>query len=288
MAAGDNSKLGLGAAHFGLGLLDARAAQPDAEVEAVLARAAQAGVTLIDSASAYGEAEATLGAVLPSPCPFRIVTRTAPGASAATVELGLRASLNMLWLPSVHAVMVPARDLVRAGGGALWARLRRLRDEGLCDKLGISVGGDDDALAIARQWAPDILQAPVSLLDQRLIHNGGLAGLADLGVEVHLRAIFLHGLLFLPVERMPGRLSGSAERLRRIRRELAEAGVDPLTAAVRFALDRAEASQVLVGVTGLAELDRVLGAACATVPDLDWAGMALDDPILLEAGRRAA
>jgi aryl-alcohol dehydrogenase-like predicted oxidoreductase len=289
--AGGLEKLGLGSAQFGLdyGVSNTRGRTPDAEVEAILARALDAGVRLVDTASAYGEAEATLGAVLPSPCPFRIVTKTAPGGGPEMVENAARASLNMLWLPSAYALLVhSAKDLAGDAGPALWGMLERLKGEGRFEKIGISAYASDDPVALARRYRPDVMQLPVSLLDQSLIQNGALETLAGMGVEVHLRSIFLQGLLFVPLERLPGRLGGSAARLKRVRLELAEAGVDPVTAAVRFALDRPEAAHAVVGVTGLDELEGVLAAAATRVPDLDWAAMALDDPLALDPRRWAA
>lgn len=284
-------KLALGSAQFGLnyGVSNTRGRTPDGEVAAILGRAQGAGIRLIDTASAYGEAEATLGATLPSPCPFQLVTKTPPGGSPAEIDNAARQSLQMLWLPSAYGLLChAAKDLLVVGGGEVWRAMETLKGEGLFSKIGISAYASDDPVALARRFRPDIMQLPVSLLDQQLIQSGALETLAEMGVEVHLRSVFLQGLLFVPLERLPGRLSGSAARLKRVRMQLAEAGVSPLAAAVRFALDRPEAAFAVVGVTGLAEFDEVLAAARAPVPDLPWAEMALDDPVTLDPRRWAA
>lgn len=289
---GGAGKLALGTAQFGLdyGVSNTGGRTPDAEVSAILARAQAAGITLLDTARAYGDAEATLGATLASPCPFRIVTKTPRlVAGLAAVEHAAHASLAALWLPAAHALLAhSAADLHGPDGPGLWTLLERLKGEGLFAKIGFSAYPTDDPVALAQRYRPDILQLPVSLLDQRLIRDGTLARLADLGVEVHLRSIFLQGLLFLPPERLPASLSGAAARLHRVRAVLAEAGVDPLNAAVRFALDLAEAAHVVVGVTSVGELEQVLAAAAAPSPPLDWTACALHDPVALDPRRWAA
>ena len=113
---------------------------------------------------------------------------------------------------------------------------------------------------------------------QRLIVNGALAEIAGLGVEVHLRSIFLQGLLFLPPDRMPTALKGASGPLSRVRRMIAEGRSDPLQAALGFALSRPEASSVIVGVVSAGELQAVIAAAASPPPDLDWDEMALEDP----------
>src|SRR6202008_979521 len=104
------------------------------------------------------------------------------------------------------------------------------------------------------------LQAPASLLDQRLLLDGSLMAVRGMGIEVHLRSIFLNGLLFLPPDRVPAQLKGAAGRLSRARRMIAEGRSDPLQAALGFALSRPEAAAVLVGVTSAAGMSAVMAA----------------------------
>ena len=132
------------------------------------------------------------------------------------------------------------------------------------------------------------MQLPASLLDQRLIQDGVLDDIAGRGVELHLRSIFLQGLLFLPRDGLPAGLAAAGPRLSRIRRTIAEAGADPLQAALAFALSRPEASAVVVGVASAAELRAVLAAAAAPAPQLDWGALALDNAVALDPDRWAA
>ena len=55
------------------------------------------------------------------------------------------------------------------------------------------------------------MQVPFSLLDQRLLQDGSLARLKDLGVEIHARSLFLQGLLFM--EPLPEKLRDAAPLL---------------------------------------------------------------------------
>ena len=282
------SKLGLGTAQFGLdyGVSNTRGCTPPAEVADILHRAAEARVGVLDTAPAYGEAQAVLGAALPRPCPFLITTKVSRQADVDALEAQARASLEQLDIPAAYAVLVhSAADLEGKAGVELWARLRRLQAKGLFRKIGISAYASDDPVRLARRWKPDLMQLPVSLLDQRLIAEGALARLNDMGVEIHLRSIFLQGLLFLPPDRLPERLASAGRRLADIRLQIAAAGSDPLTAALHFALARPEASAVIVGVTSSQELEAMLRAAAEPAPDLDWPDLRLDHPLALDPHR---
>jgi aryl-alcohol dehydrogenase-like predicted oxidoreductase len=284
------AKLGLAAAQFGLdyAVANPRGRSPEAEVGDILQIAARSCVALLDTVL-MGRTERVIGELTPRPCPFRMVIKT-PRCDRGpdAVEAECRASLARLGLDRAYALVVEqAGELFTPHGQAMWDRMKALRDQGLVDRIGVSVYASDDPVGLARRFRPDIMQAPASLLDQRLIVNGVLAELAEMGIEVHLRSIFLQGLLFLPPDRSSSLPQQTSRGLSRVRRMIAEGRSDPLQAALGFALARPEASAVIVGVTTAAELLAVAAAASSPPPELDWNEMALEDPTALD-GRFAA
>jgi aryl-alcohol dehydrogenase-like predicted oxidoreductase len=285
------NKLGLGTAQFGLDQqAPARGRPRDVEARDILGIAARSGLGVLDIDGHSGAADLALSQVIPRPHPFRLtITSVRPDRGPDFAETEIRAQLRRLNVDKVDAILAPsATDLFSPHGPALWDRLRALRDEGLCKKIGVSVYASDDPIGLARRFKPDLVQAPASLLDQRLLIDGTLAELAGMGIEVHLRSIFLNGLLFLPPDRAPHHLKEAAGRISRARRLIAEGRSDPLQAALGFALSRPEASAVLVGIASAAEMSAVVAAASSPPPDLDWDDMAIDDPAALDPRAWAA
>ena len=285
------AKLGLGSGQFGLEQpVSARGRSRDAEARDILSIAARAGVTVLEVGRHSQTVELTLGQVIPKPNPFRLtVTTVRPDRGADFAEAEVRGQIARLGVEAVDAIFAPsATDMLSPGGQALWDRLRELKDQGLCRKIGVSVYASDDPLGLTRRFKPDVVQAPASLLDQRLIVDGTLTELAAMGVEVQLRSIFLNGVLFLPPDRAPSHLKAAAGRISRARRLIAEGRSDPLQAALGFALSRPEASAVLVDVASAAEMSAVVAAAMSPPPDLDWDEMAIDDPAALDPRAWAA
>lgn len=283
------ARLGLGTAQFGLdyGVSNRRGRVGEDEVRAVLDTAACSRMTLVDTAAAYGDAERVLGRSWPFPSPFQVVTKTLRLSEGLDrLEARARRSLERLGLARGYALLLhSAEDLLGPDGRALWARLERLKGEGLYQKIGFSAYASDEPAMLARRFNPDVVQVPCSLLDQTLVRDGSLERMAEQGVEIHLRSIFLQGLLFLPRDGLPPGLAHAGPRLSRIRRMLAEAGVDPMQAALAFALDRPEAAAAIVGVTSAAELRAILAASHAPAPALDWSELALDDAVALDPRR---
>ncbi len=285
------AKLGFGAAQFPLdAAIPARGRSPEAEVGEIMNLAARSGLTVFDTTHGAPHAETVIGERLPRPCPYRVMIKSARADRGGDyIEDAARASLRRLGLRQADSIVVQvAGDLMAPLGADSWNRLCALRDEGVFKKIGLSVFASDDPVGLAKRFKPDMIQAPASLLDQRLLMDGSLARIAEMGIEVQLRSIFLQGLLFLPPDRVPGPMKGAASYLSRVRRMIAEGRSDPLQAALGFALSRPEASGVLVGVTSAAELQAIVAAASRPPPDLDWDEMAAADPSALDPNGWAA
>lgn len=283
------SKLALGASQFRFEPFPGLRRSPQAETAEILSVAQRGGIELVDASVAYASHESVLGESMPRPHKFRMMIKAARcDRGPDFVEAEARASLRRLGLHRGDAIIVQsAGDLFGPHGPALWDKLQDMKDQGLFARVGVSALASDDPAGLAKRFKPDLIQAPASLLDQRLLASGALAAVRDLGVEVQLRSIFMQGLLFLPLDRMPAPMKGAAASLSRVRRMIAEGRSDPLQAALGFALSRPEADAVVVSVTTPAELQAIFAAAASPPPELDWDGMALADAAVLD-GQQAA
>ncbi len=283
------ARLGLGTVQFGqaYGVSNTRGRVPQEDVAAILGHAAAAGLRTLDTAAGYGEAEAVLGGLAEAVRPFRVVTKTIARKNGLDAVLArARRSVATLKRQPVDLLLVhSAADLDGPDGDTLWRALLGLRDEGLFRGIGISAYVADDPAALARRFRPDAMQVPFSLLDQRLLGSGALAALKDLGVEIHVRSVFLQGLLFLAEDKLPANLRSAAPRLRAVRQRIAEAGTTPLAAALAFVLAQPEVDVAVVGVTAPDELEEILAAAALPPPKLDWQACALDDDDVLTPSR---
>lgn len=243
---------------------------------AMLQTAADSGVRRVTSRP-EGDVERILGQAWPFPSPFRVEVRTVPLSEGLDrVEARARRSLERMGLPRGETLIVGrAADLCGAEGRALWDRLTRLKDQGLFRRLGISAGPEDAPALLARRFEPDVIRVPCNLLDQRALRTGCLEDLSALDLEVQVASIFAHGLLFGGMDTPEG---VDSLALSRARRRLAEARLDPMQAALSFALSLPGRPIAVTSVASAAELRAMLAAAHARreAPGLDWASLALE------------
>jgi spore coat polysaccharide biosynthesis protein SpsF len=213
-----HSRFTLGTVQLGLpyGVANATGMPPEEDARTLLAIAADAGVTHIDTARAYGESEARIGRMLPSNYSDRVTIVTKldvlaglpADASAATVraavDASVMASLRALRRGRLEVLLLHRHAHLHAWQCAAWQRLKEWRSDGVVGALGVSV--TNDAEAVDALGNPDVvwLQCPVNALDHRWRKPGFLAAVARRPeVVVHARSALLQGLLTLPAARWP-------------------------------------------------------------------------------------
>jgi len=264
--------LGLGTAQFGLdyGIANDRGICPPEDVAAILEAATAAGIGVLDTAPAYGTAEQVLGEVLPAAHRFRIVTKT-PYLGGLRDESDVRRAVRDAFAASREKLRRDrlagllthnANDLLRPGGPALWAVMTELKRAGEVERIGASVYSAGQLDAVLARYPLDIVQLPWNAVDGR-IGPPRLTALAERGIELHARSVFLQGLLLAPPAHAARVSPQAAALVGHWRDAVAAAGTDPLAAALGGVIRRPEIGTALVGVTRPEELAGILQAVAA-------------------------
>lgn len=284
------ARVGLGAAQFGMayGRFNQQGMPGDADVAAMLARAAQYGLASIDTAHLYGESERALGRCADLLPAFEIVTKTprfADGAIGAEQARALRAafsdSLGALRAQRVHGLLIHhAPNLLAPGGERLYDAMLALKGDGVVARIGVSVYDTEIAEAIQARFPMDMVQLPMNVLDQRPLRSGGLARLAAAGVKVQVRSAFLQGLLLADPATLDSHFAGIRAALQRFQQCAHGAGISPAHAALQFLLGNADIDRVIVGVESVAHLDQLF-SNFPTPAAIDYTAFAIDQPEIL-------
>ncbi|MCG3189255.1 MAG: hypothetical protein LKCHEGNO_01546 [Burkholderiaceae bacterium] len=255
-------ELALGTVQFGLryGLADGPAPVAEREVRTILARAASLGIRMLDTAAVYGDIEARLAA-LAGDEPFRVITKLAPlpdGLRAADAAGWVRRSLDQAaghLGGLLHGVMFHrADDLLGDAAQALWTAGAEWCATHGC-KLGVSCYEPQTLARIRDCFQVALAQLPGNALDQRLRQASPAAG-----VEVHMRSVFLQGLLLMPLAESARRMPRAAPALQRWHAWLREAGLTPLVGALGIAKGVPGPSHCVVGVDNVGQFEEIVAA----------------------------
>jgi aryl-alcohol dehydrogenase-like predicted oxidoreductase len=293
-------RLALGTAQIGLdyGVTNMAGRIPDTEVSNLLSASCASGLSLLDTAPGYGDSEDRLGRfTAQAACAWEIMTKT-PAARSERItaaEIGVfeaswQLSRERLGPGPLHALLVHhAEDLLAPGGEALHDWLCSLRACGQVTHIGVSVYDRDqiDALfsRFGAQGRPfDIVQLPASIADQRLCAGTTLRALHELGVQLHVRSLYLQGLLLAKPEFVDARFPGKGDWLRRLRQFCADHGLSPVQACLSFFKSSFALDVAVVGATNVKELLE-LKQGFDNAPVLDWRDWADNDSLWVDPRR---
>lgn len=192
------SALVLGTAQLGgaYGIANRTGAPDDEATTRMLVAARDLGVTHLDTARAYGDSERRIGAALRG-LDLGIITKVAPLPAGSTdPAAAVRASIDAsrAALRSTGALTILLHRAADADAG--WSELRRYRDTGMADRIGISVQSPDELRHIVD--LPDLgyVQLPCNILDRRWLAPDITAAIAERpDLVVTVRSAYLQGLL---------------------------------------------------------------------------------------------
>lgn len=282
------SKLGLGTVQWGLpyGVANQHGITTPETVTALLSEARKHGIEVLDTASLYGKSEAVLGA---NPLEgFKVITKsprfTATHISDAEVnQLGetFQQSLDLLSCKKIYGFLIHhAENLLVPGGDRLLAVMMQLKEKGVVEKIGVSVYDSMQVDAVLKKFKPDLIQLPLSVLDQRMLTIGHLERLKNEGVEIHARSVFLQGLLLMPLSNLPTYFEPIRPLLTRWHAATQAQGLTANQAALAFVKNLPYVDTVLVGLDNMAQLRMCVDDFSNNI-NFDATGLACNDPVFV-------
>jgi aryl-alcohol dehydrogenase-like predicted oxidoreductase len=263
----------LGTVQFGLpyGVANRQGQVSFEEAEAILELSKQEGIRTLDTAIAYGESEEVLGRLGVSG--FQVITKLSEipnGVNIANwVEEQVVLSRERLGIDRFYSIMLHRPEqLLSSRGPELYQVLQSLKRRGITEKVGISVYSPSELSKIYASMHFDLVQAPLNVLDRRMIHSGWLVRLQRMGVEIHIRSIFMQGLLLMSQNDRPEKFSPWQDLWRQWHVWLDEQNISALEACLAFGAHFPEIDKLVVGVDSVRQLRQILSVSPDLLPSL--------------------
>lgn len=270
-------KLALGTVQFGL---DYGASNRDGktaaqEVRRVLELALRSGIDTVDTAHHYGESETVLGDLCELTHCFRVITKTRilhrnpiSDADVDILDEAFEQSLRRLRRDSVAGLLVHnADDLLAVNGDCLYQWHVSVRNAGKTVKIGVSVYTPEQAIRLLDHYDFDMVQAPLNLMDRRIVTIGLIDRLRARGIEIHVRSAFLQGLFFLPPSEIPESLAQARSFVEAIQQRARDIGVSISALALGFLRRQSQIDRIVIGVNTAEQLATNLQAYATPIED---------------------
>lgn len=235
------SKIGLGTVQFGLsyGVSNQDGITPYHEVDNILKLAANHGIQTLDTASAYGESEKVLGEI--GIQEFEVVSKFINITDPKSLEDQLSMTLKRLNTKHLYAYLAH-RPLDVVNHPHVWDKLLDLREKGIIKKIGYSFSSVQEYEAVVEcGFLPDLIQIPYNYFDKRF-SDAIQYFKENSNTEIHVRSVFLQGLLLMDTNKLPVYFDPIKEYLESIK------GEDLPTRLLKYVLKHEDIDKVIIGI----------------------------------------
>ncbi len=281
-------KLALGGAQFGMsyGVANTKGQLKADETSDILQLAYRQGVRLVDTAVLYGESEATLGIAgvqhwkVVSKLPELPAEVTGREAVAHWVHHQVEGSLKRLRIQALYGLLLHRPlQLLGVQGADLYHALLETKAKKMVKKIGVSIYEPNELEHLFASMHFDLIQAPMNILDQRLLVSGWAERLEKMEVEVHVRSAFLQGLLLMSDNIRPFKFEAFQPIWNIWNDWLRINALTPLEACLSFVTQMPAVHQVVVGVDSFEHLSKILQVRSVSLTNLpNWGSV---DPRLI-------
>ena len=258
------NRIVLGGAQLGLpyGILNGGETLSREEVARILDTAVDHGIDSIDTAIAYGQSESIIGET--SQNRFKIISKLPPlpvdiSNVSEWVHSQVQGSLSRLKCTSLEALLLHRpQDLTGAQGAELYAAIGSLMAEKMIHRFGVSIYSPEDLEGIIGTFDIHVVQAPLNVFDRRIL--GVTNRLSALNIEVHVRSVFLQGVLIANPINRPQRFEPWSEHFALFDEWVRSSGVSAMACCMGFALQQPGIAKLVIGTTSAKSLDEIMNS----------------------------
>jgi len=255
------TKLCLGTVQFGLdyGINNFAGKPSKANSFEMLDEAIKQGISVIDTAVAYGNAEEILGDYGIANHDVKVISKLKPNLITKdsknpedVVEQQVRGSLARMGLGQLDGYLLHTPE--NFYNKRIIEGLKRCKEQGLIRHFGVSIYEMQHALDVVESGEVDYIQIPYSIFDQRVDRTNFFEIAKQNSVTVYARSAFLQGLILMEESKIPSHLEMAKGYLRKFDQVITKYGFTRVEAAFLFAYTHPNIDYLVFGVDKMEHL----------------------------------
>ncbi|HEU4472528.1 MAG TPA: aldo/keto reductase [Flavisolibacter sp.] len=252
----------LGTVQFGIpyGINNTSGQPSRGQVFGMLDHAFARGIRQLDSADLYGDAQALIGSYMQERKKSFLVNTKFKGEQGSPITGQLMSSLDQLGLEKVNVYFYHRFTEMVENPSSL-VELRRLKEEGRIEKIGISVYTNEEFRVCIDNADVEVIQLPFNLLDNYSRRGALMREAKEKGKSLQVRSVFLQGLFFKEEDNWPAKLLPLKRYVNGLKTLAREHSLTMYDLALRYAFSKAEIDQVIIGVDSKDQLENNLQTA---------------------------
>ena len=241
-------KLALGTVQFGVdyGINNKTGQVSIDEVFKILDFCRQNDINIIDTSYAYGNSESVIGEYLKKNRNnnFKIITKI-PENSSKVIDI-FNESLQRLGIDKIYGYIIHHFDFFKENP-KIFRDIQNLKREGKIEKIGFSLYFPKELEYLFERGINfDIVQFPYSIFDRRFEKYFRI--LKDKSVEIHIRSVFLQGLVFKKTTELDDKFDKIKDKLRILNQISRDINVSISSLCINYTINNVLIDNVIIGV----------------------------------------
>ena len=251
------NKLILGTVQFGMkyGINNKKDRPSFSVVKDILDFAYQKGITLLDTAEAYGDSQIRIGNYHKiSPNNFKVITKFSPFRTDLSENIIERVNNNLrtLGVKCLYSYMFHSFEDYKQYFIPFKDDLISLKNSGKINKIGVSLHSTDEIIEVLKNDNVNLIQLPFNLLDNSNQREKILLKAKSMDIEIHTRSVFLQGLFFKDTNKISGNLLHFKVDLNKLNNLVSKLKMNDL--ALNYVYSKEYIDGVLLGVDSVEQL----------------------------------
>jgi len=180
-------------------------------------------------------------------------------------------SLKNLKIKKFNSILIHNPDELKKDNNSelIYKSLILLKKKKLFRKIGISIYNFNQLKRLLKYYKFDIIQLPFNVFDQRLIKNNFIEKLHSKKIEIHVRSIFLQGLLLMKNNKINKKFKKWKKAINKWAEYTQDDRLIKLNTCINFVKSNSRISRILVGVNSVKELEEINNSKfkCINLPN---------------------
>ncbi len=142
----------------------------------------------------------------------------------------------------------------------IYKNLISLKSKKIINKFGYSIYSFKNLKKVCNKYRPDIIQCPYNIIDRRIEKNNHLNFFKQKKIEVHIRSIFLQGLLLMDLKKIPKKFMPWKNLLVTWQNWIKKENITAVEACYSFVSKSKFISKILIGVNNFSQFEEIINS----------------------------
>ena len=139
----------------------------------------------------------------------------------------------------------------------LYDYLINLKRKGIAKKIGVSIYDFGNFFRVLEKFKFDIVQLPFNIFDRRLLLNNNIKRIKEKKMEIHVRSVFLQGLLLQDYVKIPKYLKKQKNIFKIWEQWCLKNNLTKIQTCLNFVTSFRDIDKIIVGINSINDLEEI-------------------------------